>query len=122
MARREIFVDDLDGKEADDVETRRFSIGRQGYSIDLSSTNYEAFLKDVDKYVSVATKEEAPSRAVTGPRPARTARTATTTGEPSRASQIRAWAASEGIAVAERGRIHKDVVEKYDYAMEADKK
>jgi len=118
MARREIFVDDVDGKEDESVETRRFSIGRQGYTIDLSADNYEAFLKDMEKYTSVAVTE---SNAPAAPRSVRAARGTATTKAPSQAAEIRAWAASEGIAVAERGRIHKDVVDKYEYAMGKDK-
>lgn len=118
MARREIFVDDIDGKESDDVETRRFSIGRTSYTIDLSAKNYEAFLKDVEKYTSVAATE---TNAPTAPRSVRAARGTSAPKAPSQAAEIRAWAASEGIQVSERGRIHKDVIEKYEYAMGKDK-
>lgn len=110
MARREIYVDDIDGKEHESVEPRRFSIGHQGYVIDLSSKNYEAFLKDMEKYTSKAQKD---SGAVRGSRAARG--TSTPRGA-SNAAQIRAWAASKGIKVSDRGRIHADVVKQWEEA------
>lgn len=117
MARREIFVDDIDGKEDDTVETRRYSIGRQGYTIDLSAKNYEAFLKTLEKYTSVSTKVEAPPAGVRMRRsPARAS------DKPYTASDVREWAKAEGIEVSERGRIHKEIIEKYEYAKGLDKK
>lgn len=122
MARREIFVDDLDGKESESVQTRRFSIGRQGYTIDLSDDNYEQFLKDFDKYVSVAVKEEAPSRAVRASAPRRSSGATSDTDKGYTAADVREWAAAEGIEVSARGRIHREVIEKFEYAKGLDKK
>jgi hypothetical protein len=113
MARREIYVDDIDGKEHDDVEPRRFSIGHQRYVIDLSNKNYEQLLKDMSKYTDVATKE---TGAPAAPRSVRAARGTSGSGKPSNAAQIRSWAASQGIEVAPRGRIHADVVAKWEAA------
>lgn len=113
MARREIYVDDLDGKEHDDVEPRRFSIGRTSYVIDLSASNYEQFLKDMEKYTAVATPESSKSGAS---RSVRAARGSAAPKGSSDAAQIRAWAATQGIKVADRGRIHADVRAKWEAA------
>ncbi len=122
VARREIFVDDYDGTEDDSVETRRFSIGRKALTIDLTASNYEKFLKHVAEWVDKATPEEPPARSVRSPEPRKNTRGTQTKGEPSRAAQVREWAKGEGIEVSPRGRIHKDVLEKYEYAMESEAK
>ena len=124
MARREIFVDDLDGKEAEDVQTRRFSIGRTAYTIDLNDSNFEKLLKDFEKYTAVATQEEAPSRAVRPSAPRKTASPARGGDKPYTASQVREWAETDDRfkgKVGPRGRIHKDVLEAYEYAHNLDK-
>ncbi len=122
MARREIFVDDYDGTEDDTVETRRFSIGRKAYTIDLTANNYEKFLNHIGEWVDKATPEEAPTRSVRSPEARKNTRGTRTAGEPSRAAQIREWAKAEGIKVNDRGRIHKDVIEKYEYAIDSEAK
>lgn len=118
MARREIFVDDIDGKEDETVETRRYSVGRQGYTIDLSAKNYEKMLKALEPFMAVSTKEEAPPRSVRGVRRA-TAPKVNDKGYS--ASDVREWAKAEGKEVSERGRIHKDIIEAYEYAKGLDK-
>jgi hypothetical protein len=112
MARREIYVDDIDGKEHESVQPRRFSIGHQAYVIDLSDKNYEALLKDVEKWTNAAQKDTAPR----APRGVTAARGTSGGGKASNAAQIRSWAASQGIEVAPRGRIHADVVAKWEAA------
>lgn len=121
MARREIYVDDIDGKEGDDVQARRFSIGRQAYSIDLNDKNYEEMLELFKPYMAVATLEEAPSRSVRSSAPRKASGGTSGTDKGYSASDVRAWAESEGIKVSPRGRIHKDVIEKYEYAQGKDK-
>lgn len=113
MARREIYVDDIDGKEHESVQARRYSIGHQAYTIDLSDKNYEAFLKAMEPYTSVSVKV---TGAPTAPRGIRAARGSRTPAGPSESAQIRSWAASQGIDVAPRGRIHADVKAKWEAA------
>lgn len=113
MARREILVDDLDGKESDDIETRHFVVGHQAFTIDLSAKNYEQFLKDMEKWMSKAT----PLKATGGSQTAR--RAGGRSGGSDRdynPAEVRAWAASQGITVSPRGRIHGDVVKQFKEA------
>lgn len=125
MARREIYVDDYDGKEHEDVEPRRFSIGHQSYTIDLSAENYAKFLTDVSEWTDKATKVESPGRAVTGaPRQRRAKGTgpapkaATKSGKTM--EEVRTWLRSEKFDVNDRGRLSKENRERWDYAHEDD--
>lgn len=125
MARIETLVDDYDGTVATDdveVETRRFSIGRTAYTIDLTAENYEKFLSTMQEWVEKATKEEAPNRAVRSSAPRKSSAGASGEDKPYNASDVREWAAGEGIEVSARGRIHKDIIEKFEYAKGFDKK
>lgn len=120
MARREIFVDDVDGKEDETVQPRRFSVGHQAYTIDLHDKNYEKFLKALEPWLEHAEKQSAPPLSPRAIRPARGAAKANDKGYT--AADVRAWAAEEGIELAARGRIHKEIVEKFEYAKGLDKK
>lgn len=95
-------VDDLTGAEfaEGEGETVRFSLDGQRYTLDLNTKNAAAFRKALEKYVSVAQKVGAVS----------------STGAPSEAAQIRAWAAQNGKEVNERGRIPAALVEEYHAA------
>ena len=114
MARREIIVDDLDGKEDETVQTRRYSIDGQGYTIDLSDKNYQQFLKDLDRYISVSVKEEAPSRSLRAPGVGRRTRSSGTSDRPYTAADVRAWAQDKGLEVNARGRIHGHILKQYE--------
>lgn len=127
-----VLVDDLDktvhdpdnGKE---VLEWNFGFGpanaMKRYSIDLTAENFAKVEQALAPFVKVASEVESPSRAaVRQSSPRRTASPSQAKGEPSRAAQIRAWAASEGIKVSPRGRIHKEVIDQYEYAMESETK
>lgn len=105
-----ILVDDLDEGEAD--ETVTFGLDGVQYEIDLSTANATELRNGMDKFIEAA-------RRISG----RKIRTASTAGTSSAgrgsASQeltgaerghLRAWAAQNGIHVAERGRIAAKVV------------
>jgi Lsr2 len=122
MARIETLVDDYDGTvaaEGVEVETRRFSIGRTSYTIDLTADNYDAFLKDLEKWTEKATQEESPNRAVRPSAPRKSSAAASGGDKPYTASQVRAWAETDDRfkgKVSPRGRIHRDVEEAYEHA------
>lgn len=102
-----LLVDDIDGGEAD--ETVSFSLDGITYEIDLSKENAAKLRKEFEPFVAHARK----ARKV-GARPARgTARTA---GTRERSAEIREWAKSQGIKVNERGRIPREVIERYESA------
>jgi hypothetical protein len=121
MARRVIqseeFTDDLDGSSA--AETVRFAFDGQSYEIDLSRANKRAFEKLIKPYVQSARKAKAGGRS--GGRSGGRGRSS---GGSSRSSSssgrdlaaVRAWANEQGMAISERGRISKNVLEAYDAA------
>jgi hypothetical protein len=106
MARTTIvqLTDDLDGGKADQTVT--FALNGTTYEIDLSKRNANALEKALSAYVANARK-------VSGRRS--TAKRSPSSNK-ERLSHIREWAASQGIEVAERGRISASVVEAYDQA------
>jgi hypothetical protein len=126
MARRVIqseeFTDDLDGSSA--AETVRFAFDGQSYEIDLSRSNKRAFEKLMKPYVQNARK--ARGGRTGGRSSARsTGRGRTSGGAGSGRSSsaggrdlaaVRAWANEQGMAVSERGRLSKNVLEAYDAA------
>jgi nucleoid-associated protein Lsr2 len=94
-----LLEDDVDGTRAD--ETIEFGIDGTTYAIDLSDSNAKKLRGALDGYVSKARK-------VSGRRS--TSRKASS-GVDLRA--VRAWAASNGIELATRGRVSSSVLEKY---------
>lgn len=87
-----VLVDDLDGSEA--KETVRFGLDARFYEIDLNAENGTELRDLLKKYVRKA-------RAVAPPSPK------------DEAGHIREWAVKNGYKVADRGRIHRDIVEAY---------
>ena len=83
MATRMIRIDDLDGTEG--AKERHFTVADVTYSIDLTDSNYEAFLGTLKPYIDAARVE----RAV--PKPL----TKSDHAAPTR--QIREWAIQKGL-------------------------
>jgi len=128
-------VDDIDGSPA--VETFTFVWQGVKYSIDLSKAHAAEIKADFEKWVSPARRERAtratrkPRAAVAevkddaAPAPAKTVRkpakktakgrrrTAAKKPDGPSASDIRAWAATKGIQVAERGRLAPAIIAQY---------
>lgn len=94
-----VLEDDLDGSKAS--ETVTFAIDGIQYEIDLNTQNAKKLRDALEGYVSKARK-------VSG----RTRKTSKSFGDVD-TSAVRAWAASNGIKVSERGRIAADVVSQY---------
>ncbi|HEY3717783.1 MAG TPA: Lsr2 family protein [Jatrophihabitantaceae bacterium] len=98
------YTDDLDGSKAQG--TVSFSYNGGAYEIDLSAKNTKALETALSPYVSAARK-------VRAGKPARRSRSAA--GGPNHnVTEIRAWANSNGHAVADRGRIPAAVIEAYE--------
>ena len=106
MARTTVvtIVDDIDGSEG--AETVTFSFGGQSYEVDLSSKNRDKFQKALQPFIDSGRRTGRPGVA-------RTARTRASRGN---SGAIRSWAAEQGLAVSERGRIPASVVAKYEAA------
>jgi hypothetical protein len=127
MARRVIqseeFTDDLDGSSA--AETVRFAFDGQSYEIDLSRSNKRAFEKLMKPYVQNARKARGGGRSGgrSSTRSSGRGRTSGAAGSGRSSSAggrdlaaVRAWANEQGMAVSERGRLSKNVLEAYDAA------
>jgi hypothetical protein len=98
-----LLSDDLDGSDAS--ETIRFGLDGKAYEIDLSASNAAVLRQSLGKFVGVARKAGGPTLGATPRR-----RSGSTNYDP---ATVRAWAASQGIAVNPRGRISASVLEKY---------
>lgn len=94
MATRveEKLVDDLDGTEA--AETVAFGLDAGYYAIDLSKDNAKELRALLKPYIRKATATAPPTPAL-------------------EAKQIRVWAKENGYEIADRGRIHHNIVEAY---------
>lgn len=111
MAKRTIhmLVDDIDGGEAD--ETVRFAIDGVQYEIDLSTKNATKMRDALTRYVQAGSKVGRASAATASASMGRGRVPATVDRDQNRA--IREWAQSKGITVSDRGRIKRDIVDRY---------
>jgi hypothetical protein len=99
------FVDDLDGGEAEGTVT--FALDGKAYEIDLSAANREGLEKALEPFIAAARRGggvATRTRRSSGSRP---------TGGNATNAAIRKWAAEHGMAVSERGRISKTVLDAY---------
>jgi hypothetical protein len=106
----ESVTDDLDGSAADHT----IHLGWQGEwrELDLNQKNLDALAKVFDRYWDVARPDRsAPSRSRR--RPAPVTREA---GREFDLVQLREWAAQNDVAIPQRGRIPRSVVEQYKAA------
>lgn len=96
-------VDDLDGTELapGEGETILFGLDGNSYEIDLSDNNAKQLRNDLAKYVDHARRVSATAR--------RSRRSST--GYDAKA--VRAWAASNGLNLSDRGRIPAGVLEQF---------
>lgn len=114
MARQVIttLIDDLDGKPAD--RTVEFSLDGTTYTIDLSDANAGKLRKALDPFINAGNRV---GRGGSGRGPGRPS----AAGSNGRAAGndrdqnrlIREWAAANGHAVSERGRIPQNVTDAY---------
>jgi hypothetical protein len=110
MAQRVVtlFTDDITGEAGEDISTHTISLDGVGCEIDLGNDNYQKLLDELGPYLNAGRR--------TGfPKPGRAKRAKSTDQGPD-ALKVREWARSQGIVVSLRGRVSKDVVEKYTAA------
>ena len=110
MAQKIVLIDDIDGGEAE--STLNFSIEGTAYEIDLSEKNLEKFNEAMAEYVGSARVANVPQEPRTPIAKAGTRRRSSTPTdvEP---KAVRAWAAAHGIEVSPRGRVSRDVIDKF---------
>jgi hypothetical protein len=97
-----LFVDDIDGSEAEG--TVRFGLDGADYEIDLSVAHSEELHKALAPYAAHARKAGGTRRGARGGR--RNASAIDT-------HKVREWAREQGIEIKERGRVSANIVEKY---------
>ncbi|GAA4515522.1 histone-like nucleoid-structuring protein Lsr2 [Brevibacterium yomogidense] len=119
MAKRiiEVLTSDLSNEERSDIQTVKFSLNNQAYSIDLTEEEAEDFELLFQDYISVARKEsQAAIRRRQGSPTARGSKSVVEEQTGARPSEVREWAKANGHEVSERGRIHQDVIAAYNAA------
>jgi hypothetical protein len=123
MTRRIVhqLVDDLDGTvlEVGSGETVLFSLDGTAYEIDLTDENAAALRAAIAPFITAARSVSARARG--GARVASAGDRSGSARPQKRSGQrdytpIRAWAASNGYTVSERGRVPAAVLEAYDAA------
>ena len=103
-----LFVDDLDGSEAEG--TVHFGLDGTQYEIDLSPAHAKELRAALARYTEAARKISGTAAR----RPARRGRSATANGHST--TEVRDWAKAQGIEVKDRGRVPADVVVKFQAA------
>jgi hypothetical protein len=99
-------IDDLDGGKAE--ETVTCGLDGRAYNIDLSGKNAKALRKVLAPFVGSA-------RRLGTPKAARGARKTTVRSGPA-TQEVREWARSRGMQIADRGRIPADVTAQFQAA------
>ncbi len=102
-----LFIDDLDGSEADG--TVRFGLDGTDYEIDLNAAHAQELRDALARYVTAARRAGGGAR-----RPARTGRRPSANGL--NTTEIREWAKRQGIDVKDRGRVPAELVVKFQAA------
>lgn len=107
MAKRvQVFhTDDLDGSEA--AETISFALDGIGYTIDLSEAHARKLRDQLAPYIAAGERERGARK---------TTPTRRRNGGGTAATEIRAWALSQGMQVSSRGRVSAEVREAYERA------
>ncbi|ATY13104.1 Lsr2 family protein [Amycolatopsis sp. AA4] len=106
-------IDDLDGSEAG--QTVPFGLDGVQYEIDLSDENAAALRQELSTFIAAARR--------TGGRKAAVRATAAPTAEErERSKAIRTWALDNNWAIAERGRIPREVIAAYEESQKPEAK
>lgn len=117
MARQETvaLTGDMDGAKAH--ETVMFGLDGVSYEIDLNSRKAAALRKSLSEFVAGARPTRGPTSiakpSIRGRRQAKRRAAGDPTG-----AQIRAWAATAGVVVSQRGRISAAVLQQFLTAQE----
>src|SRR5690349_12129008 len=108
-----VLTDDLDGTVAD--RTVGFGLDGVNYTIDLSDKNAGKLRTALEPYITAGHRlGRVPAGARGGPRTGTVARASRASRDQLQA--IREWAAKNGYAVSDRGRIPTSVVEAFNQA------
>ncbi len=104
------FLDDIDGSKAD--ETLRYGLDGMNYEIDLNAQHAEKLRATLADFI--ARSRRVGRGRVTGTPPARSGGGGSARSDRAHNQAVREWAKEQGIAVSERGRIPRSLVEQYE--------
>jgi hypothetical protein len=115
--QKTMWIDDLDNDE-EAVETVTFALDGQKYEIDLGKKNVDQLRSFLGTFMAGARRIDSPEAKSPTPAPAvkrkaRTRKTPTPAIPVANNDEMRAWAQANGVKVAARGRISKEVQAAY---------
>lgn len=99
-----VLTDDIDGSDA--VESVTFALDGKSYEIDLSAANAERLRSALEEF-------RVKARSLGGRAAAKSTRKRAASGD---ATDIRAWAVAQGMAVSSRGRVPAEIRAAYEAA------
>ena len=102
------FFDDIDGSKAD--ETLRYGLDGMNYEIDLNAQRTEKLRASLAEFIT-RSRRVGRGRVATSARPGGGG---SARSDRAHNQAVREWAKDQGIAVSERGRIPRSVVEQYE--------
>lgn len=101
-----IFTDDLTGVEGEDIAAHTFSLDGVSYEIDLNPDGHQQLLDALAPFLKVGRKSGGGSRQ----------RGSNKRADGPDAIKVREWAKGQGLEVNARGRVPRDIIEKYEAA------
>ncbi|MDR2348463.1 MAG: Lsr2 family protein [Bifidobacteriaceae bacterium] len=104
-----LILDDLDGSEG--AETVIFSLDGVVYEVDLTKEHAEELRRGLEPWIKAGRRAKGAKPAARAGRAAKPAKEAT--GD---TAKIRTWALEQGMEVADRGRIPREVRRAYEAA------
>jgi Lsr2 len=118
MAKRTIteLIDDLDGSPAE--VSREIALDGVAYTLDLSAANSARLDEALAGFIAAGSKLRRGGPQLRLVRSSSGAR-ATTPADRERNAAVRAWAAEQGLAVSDRGRIKSEILDAYEAAQNA---
>lgn len=119
MARKVVFVDDLDGSEIteDGAGPVRFSLRDEFFEIDLSAKNLTKLEKALQPFIDHATSVDAPPSEPPARARGPQKRVTKVAGKGrDYLDAVRRWARENGHSVADRGRIAASIIDEYEAA------
>jgi hypothetical protein len=118
MAKRTIteLIDDLDGSPAE--VSREIVLDGVAYAVDLSAVNSARLDEALAPFIGAGSKIDRGGPRLRLVRPSDTAR-ATSPADRERNAAVRAWAAEQGLALSDRGRIKSEILDAYETAQHA---
>jgi nucleoid-associated protein Lsr2 len=122
MADIAVKIDDLESAagrhvastEENPVNRLFWAYDGTSYQIDLTVKNRAAFDKAVEKYLAASQEYVSPTEPSRRPVGRQSRKSTGSKAPKTRADDVRAWAATKGIKVSERGRVPREIWERWE--------